>query len=230
MTKPIHIACTKKLDDALKCSAEEKSIFIEDAEIVETSLAIDESITPYLTNPDYTYVFTSSKAVKYFIEYNEKSIDTITNHCFAISGLTAQSILLTSLCIIDTANDAESLAQKIIWHQHRKLVHFTTLEHRKELYESLGKNNIKCETCIVYTKNNVPKIYKASQAVLFFSPSQIDAFLNCNEIVSATPIFCIGNTTTKHAATKGFSNIITSHEPSQESMMQKVYQYFKIHQ
>ena len=230
MTKPIHIACTKKLNDVLKKDAQEKSIFIEDAEIIETSSALNKSIIPYLNNRDYTYVFTSSKAVKYFVEYNKNIIHKITNNCFALSGATAESLSTTSVCIVGTANDASALAEKIIHHQHKKLVHFTAIDHRKELYETLSKSNIKCETYIVYAKKNVPKIFKATDAVLFFSPSQVDTFLSCNTLSLATPVFCIGCTTAKHAETKKFSNIIISNEPSQDAMLEKVYQYFKIQQ
>lgn len=230
MNKLIHIACTKKLNDALKYNAQEKSIIIEDAEIIETSLAINESIIPYMNNQDYTYIFTSSKAVKYFVEFNRNSLHTIINNCFALSGLTAQGLLNTSMHVVDTANNAATLAQKIITYKYKQLVHFTAIEHRMELYETFNKSNIKCETCIIYSKKSVPKIFNTIDAVLFFSPSQVDAFLTYNTIVLTTPIFSIGYTTTKHIEAKGFCNIITSNEPSKEALLEKVFQYFKIQQ
>lgn len=227
MTKGIHIACTKKLDEALKQRAQDKSIVIEDADIIETGSSIDDSIIQYTTNPGYTYIFTSGKAVKYFVEYHKNNLHEITNKCFAINGLTAQSLSNTSMHIVDTAPDAATLAEKIIQHRHELMVHFTAMDHRMELYETLGKSNIQCETCIVYNKKSVPREFEARDAVLFFSPSQVDAFLICNSRALNIPVFCIGYTTAKHVETKGFQNIITSQEPSQEALLEQVYQYFK---
>ncbi len=228
--KRIHIACTKKLNKTIKQKALSHSIYIEDADLIEAISAIDETIIPYLNNRDYTYVFTSSKAVKYFIEHNKDVINTFANNCFAISGTTFQSLAITSLNIIDTANDSKTLAEKIIEHQHKLLVHFTAIAHRMELYETLAKSNIKCETCFIYSKKSMAKKFDAKDAVLFFSPSQVDVFLTHNIIAPSTPIFCIGHTTANHIKTKGFNNIIISPEPTQEALLKKVYQHFKIQQ
>lgn len=227
--KGIHIACTKALNTIIKQNALSNSIYIEDGDLIETFSAIDETIIPYLNNREYTYVFTSSKAVKCFIEHNRDNINTFANNCFAISGNTFQSLATTSLKIIDTANDSEALAEKIIEHQHKLLVHFTAIEHRMELYKTLAKSNIECETCFVYAKKSIAKKFDAKDAVLFFSPSQVDTFLTHNTIVPSTPIFCIGLTTANHVKTIGFNNIITSPEPTQEALLKKVYQHFKIH-
>lgn len=227
MPPTIHIACTKKLNLGLKNAALQKGIDIQDAEIIETKSTIDDSILGYLTNKDYTFVFTSSKAVKYVQKYIETNNLTVANNCFGLSGATLQSLNEAKFNTINTADNAENLAEKIAETDHKLLVHFTAKDHRLELHSTLAKHNIGCKKCFVYTKTNTPKIFDAKDAALFFSPSQVDCFLLLNTIEPKTPVFAIGQTTANHLQTKGFSNIITSQKPTQEALMASIYQYFK---
>jgi len=63
--------------------------------------------------------------------------------------------------------------------------------------------------------------------VLFFSPSRFDAFTACNDLSNETPIFFIGETTAKHAASLNHKNIIVSAQASEEGVLEAMYSFFK---
>lgn len=78
----------------------------------------------------------------------------------------------------------------------------------------------------VYEKIPRPRKIETFDTVLFFSPSQVDAFLLENSLFPETPIFAIGNTTSAHLKRLRYQNVITAPESSEESMIATVIAHF----
>lgn len=78
----------------------------------------------------------------------------------------------------------------------------------------------------VYEKIPRPRKIEQFDAILFWSPSQVDALLLENSLFPETLIFSIGNTTTTHLKRLRYQNIITIPESSEESMIATVIAHF----
>ena len=95
------------------------------------------------------------------------------------------------------------------------------------MYQTLGNAGIQIIACEVYQKKQLKKKVGQFDGVLFFSPSQFDAFIAANELKPDIPAFCIGRTTATHVAKFNHKNIIVSKQASEEAILKSVYNFFK---
>jgi uroporphyrinogen-III synthase len=100
-------------------------------------------------------------------------------------------------------------------------------EHLEEWIFDLEEKNISVEKCVVYFKKLIPHLFKNIVGAMFFSPSQVEAFLLKNNLQKEIPVFSIGETTAETLMNKGFKNIFVAENKSEESVIEKVIEYFK---
>lgn len=97
---------------------------------------------------------------------------------------------------------------------------------RDKLPNMLIKNNITFNEIVVY--ETILKPYKIEQkidALLFFSPSAVNSYLESNKITNEI-CFCIGTTTAK-ALENRTKNIVIASQPTVENVINEVIHYYK---
>ncbi len=94
--------------------------------------------------------------------------------------------------------------------------------------EGLQNAGIPFEAIEVYQNTATPLVLnKDFDAILFFSPSAVESFLQNNYIHDNTITFAIGKTTAK--ALKPFAKkVVISKEPTEESVIKAVLEYFNL--
>jgi uroporphyrinogen-III synthase len=132
--------------------------------------------------------------------------------------------------IKNIANDANSLAGKIIGDNVTDLVFFCGNQRRDELPMVLAGRNISVKEMIVYettlTPHTVSKIYNG---ILFFSPSSAKSFFLVNKPGEEAILFAIGNTTADTLKKYSQNKIIVSESPGKEILIETCVEYFQTH-
>jgi uroporphyrinogen-III synthase len=218
------VLCTRRLDDHWKEIAQQHQVILESHDFLSIKRKDPESFRASLTQNRKPLVFTSAHAVKAVASL----IDSLAaKDCFCIEGSTRAAAERYGFHILDHAGDAQALAGKIIAGGWRGVIHCSTLNRRKELQESLAAAGIQTDFCEVYEKALAPLKVEAPDAVVFFSPSQIDAFLQANKLDKATPAFCIGTTTAGHLKATGHEHIVIAPRPDTKDILHTVFEHFK---
>lgn len=218
----VSLVCPRKIDPFLKNSALERGIVIQEYQFIHISYLDNQPLRKKLQASTFPFVFTSIHAVK----ATEAIAQGNAKNCFCIKGNTARYARQMGFAIAAEAENAGRLAGFIIANAEKQVIHLTANIRRRELYEQLASAGIVVDVCEVYHKTMVPQKVGRFDAVLFFSPSQIDAFLAANELKPDTPSFCIGSTTSAYLSGTGHLNIIQSAEADQTVLMQRVFEYF----
>ena len=185
-------------------------------------------------NADFDAIaFTSLNSVKFFASNAECKKLMETKKVFSLSGATAGILLKIGIKPFATANDAATLAAMIIESTITKsILHPSGSLKLDVLQQNLSKANINYHPLLVYKTdlNETIKTDKNFDAVMFFSPSGVDSFLNVNTWNAKTIACCIGKTTGEAFRNKQpDANIITPILPSPESMLKKISNYFQTH-
>jgi uroporphyrinogen-III synthase len=176
-----------------------------------------------LATLDAPLVFTSAHAVAAF----ERIIGSGARFtCYSIGGNTNMRALQAGFHVLAHAQHGEALARLIAEKREKKVIHLCGDMRRPELHETLAAAGVLVQEIVVYTKLLQPKKVENFDAVMFFSPSQVDAFLQANQLPDSIPAICVGNTTANHLKTKGFAHVIVAQNPDEESVIQAVIGYF----
>ncbi|MFM2047851.1 MAG: hypothetical protein RI955_397 [Bacteroidota bacterium] len=228
----IEIISTKKIDAELKQFALDNGINIVDYNFLEYYYLDTKKIVLAFAENKNPLVFTSQHAVNAAtILINKYNISLLNKTCFAINGTTAQLASANGFEVIDTATNSITLAEKIIHKKSQQVLFCCGNIRLQHLSEILTKNGILITEIEVYRKMLMPiKIDKKADGILFFSPSQIDAFLLQNELNNTTTAFCIGDTTAKHLQVKNHSNFIVAENQSIKSVIETAITYFLKHE
>lgn len=130
--------------------------------------------------------------------------------------------------VVDTADNAKSLAQTIIQHGVEEIVFFCGNKRRDELPEILKAAGIKVHEVVVYETIETPVVTNDDvDAILFFSPSAVQSFFSVNQLKKNTVCFAIGQTTANSIADFTDNRIVITESPSQEMMLALVNFYFQ---
>jgi len=166
-------------------------------------------------------IFTSKNAVKAIAE---KHLEI--KNCFCVGDKTSAFLKEKGYLIVETAENAKDLAQKIIQDHNEKQFHFFCgNKRREELPHLLRENNIQLSETVVYeTSLNFKKFESDFDGILFFSPSAVQSFTKENKINSIA--FCIGETTVNEVK-KHSENVIIASKPSIENVIVKVVSNLK---
>jgi uroporphyrinogen-III synthase len=222
--KPIHIVCARTLSEELISIARSEGVEIKCynfLQIQPKELSAFEDVLLTNTKP---LVFTSKHAVEavspLLLKLNQ--ID-----CFAIEGNTSEKALSLGFTLLGTASDATQLSEKIIETDTKAVLHCTTHNRRDELKNVLQEAQIQYEAVEVYDKESVSHKVEHLDGLMFFSPSQIDAFLILNKLAPNQPAFCVGKTTAEHLANLNHINIHISKLSSEKELLHTLLNFYK---
>jgi Uroporphyrinogen-III synthase len=164
------------------------------------------------------YIFTSKNAVKAFLTHAEGK-DLSKFRAFCVGEKTATFLTDANIEVVETAENASSLAEKIVLkHSEEAFIFLSGNQRRDELPAVLKKNNVQYKEVEVYQTILVPKAFKRNfDGILFFSPSGIRSYLLENQIADST-LFCIGETTA-YEAKKHTEHIIIANKPTVENVL-----------
>ena len=227
----MKVLSTKTLDSDVLAFAETLNLQVVCMDFIEiTAMPFDiKNIDP--KNFD-TVAFTSANAVKYFFE-NSESVELIKDKAvFALQGKTGEELLSRGIKANVTGNTAAELADNIIEAKPGKAVlHVCGNLKLPVLENKLKVAGIGYSDLIVYTTVlcNQLKINEVFDAILFYSPSGVEAFFGQNDVGGNTVCCCIGHTTANALrAKKNTVNIITSQQPTSAAMLTVVADYWKL--
>ena len=173
-----HIICTRKINLENKSLALNKNIVIEDYELLTIKYLCTDETLKKLTLPTVIVIFTSMHAVEAVYQCLLKNnLPKTKIYCYAVDGRTSNLAREYNFQIISTAKDGQSLVKSIIDNNETSVVHFTTLDTRKEIGEALTNHFIEYQKILVYEKTvNSFTLSKPFDGIMFFSPSQVDGF------------------------------------------------------
>jgi uroporphyrinogen-III synthase len=167
-------------------------------------------------------IVTSQNSAKTLI----KSIAQLKN-VFCVGEKTAALLIENNYNVVKTAKNASELAVFIVkTHKNDSFVFFCGNKRRDELPRILSENKVEFTEEILYKTTLVSqKFDKKFNAILFFSPSGVESFVQENSLKNSV-VFCIGNTTA-YEAKKHTSNIVVASQATIEYTIDGLIRYFK---
>ncbi|WP_276133135.1 uroporphyrinogen-III synthase [Polluticoccus soli] len=230
MASSVSILSTKTLEPRLIEKAAVEGIQIDCQPFIKIVPALTESVQQQIDKlvQSHAYVaLTSVNAVVILSDYlGDKRLDW-TVFCISGQTLEAAKSRLNGVEILDCAETGEKLAAKIKTHSRvKELVFFGSNIRTPALAIGLAGSGISLREIFLYKTEQGPvKISKDYNGVLFFSPSAVNSFFSENGAGDKTTFFAIGTTTA--TALSGYGDqVITSNEPSQESVINKLIEYY----
>ncbi len=228
------IFSTKTLETRLQQMLEAAGISLVQDDFIEVSNEYNrDTFLSYLNNPkSQARVFTSKNAVVSLAKLAQNSTLEISQKKNFTVGIKATEML--SELGIETAaraGNAISLAQIIARNKDVQAVDFfcgnKSLDDLPEYLESKG---IMVHKEIVYNTDLVHHQMETDNidGIIFLSPTAVYSFFKKNKIDVSVPAFCIGATTSEAIHLRCNNKRIESDEPSIESVVEKVVEYFEI--
>jgi uroporphyrinogen-III synthase len=229
------VLSTKKLKPLLIEQAKQNNIEIVEQEAIKVNPILTKEkwneIFQIIENKKELVAFTSSNAIAALKKYLNDYINPfeINWKIFSLSGKTKEALEDAAFgTVIETADNAKALAQKIIERKVNDVVFFCGNKRREELPNILKEAGVKVQEIIVYETLETPTTAeKDIDAVLFFSPSAVQSFFSINQLNKEVVCFAVGSTTA--GSIQHFTNnkIIICEQPGQEMMLASVKTYFK---
>jgi uroporphyrinogen-III synthase len=224
----IRLLSTRSLSKGVKDEALERGIALLDLDFLKIDYIPNEQVGPALNVHTDPLVFTSIHGVNGVVLSQAANPELFSGRpAFSISGRTAQKARLEGFNVLGTGATGRELAHTIIESGPQKVIYFCGKKHRRELPELLKAAGITCEKIPVYKKTPVAHRVDGVQGILFFSPSQVDAFLVKNKLKPGQPVFTIGPTTGGYVKSKGHDLVIEAALSSESGIMRAVYEHFK---
>ncbi len=177
-------------------------------------------------------VFTSSNGVLGFLKMvTGTNVHLGELKIYAVGNKTASELKKNGFDVtIPDESNAVGLAKLIKnTHDTQSVIHFCGDKRRKELSEILNRAGIRVNELIVYRTLAKQKKRQETdaEAVLFYSPSGVEAFLEIhNEEVLDLPAFAVGPTTAYATRNSGFKQVFVADETSTEALLVKVKDFF----
>lgn len=229
MRKMTNIVSTRSLNEADKLLALSNGFSIFDYDFLSIDYLDGKHFVKDINNWNLPFIFTSQHAVNALEKIVQKNnFQLNVRNCFCIEGATNETALNYGYQIMGTAGNSASLAQVILKSNVTDLLFFNGNLRREELPEILIENKIHFQEFTVYQNILRPiKINNHYDCVMFFSPSQVNAFRIANHLSILTPAFCIGNTTGDYLRLIGHKSILVSEQRNIKSVLNKIYEYYK---
>ena len=215
-----RILSTKKLSKALKKKFSDAGIELVEKNFIQTKSVSFE--TPQLNN---YLIFTSKEAVKSVLKSDEQNVHPIL--CLCVGSKTKSFLEKKGFTIIESADYAEDLIQVIdSKYKENSFTFFCGNIRKNTIPFYFQQNNIAYKEIIVYETTLKPhQIKEPFDAILFFSPSGVNSFLEKNTLENKT-CFCIGTTTAKVLENRT-KNIIIASQPTVENVITEVIKFYK---
>lgn len=230
MKPPYHIACTRIIDAHIKQEAKSRGLLVEDKELIHIDLLESPEVVEKIRQNALPFIFTSQygvKAVHNLIQKYQIKLDN--NSAYCISGKTARDAKDVGFQVQETASNSDLLAKKIAELKDKtSYLHAGANLGLTEWKTYLSSKHISIQTIHVYYKILCTHTFTNVFAVMFFSPTQIDTFLQANTLTEQIPAFCIGETTASHLSKHHHKNIFVANEPSERAMFDLVYSYYNL--
>ncbi len=208
----------RKLDMDLSCVEFIKAQSI-DFDLSRTSLATLDSAA-----------FTSSNAVKHFLERRGAKKFLNGKKIFSVSGKTKADLEKAGINISVSGDNAEELAEKVIVQgEVKSVIHVCGNKSLNVLESKLTKAAIRYVPFVVYETviQEQPRLKESFDAILFFSPSGIESLLMKNDIETNTLCCCIGETTASALKIrKPNVEVVVPVNPTPEAMIDAIAGYF----
>lgn len=209
-----------------------KQIALFDAKkfaLIHTSYIKVKSLKFSIEKSNDFLIFTSKNAVKSILK-NKKIEDLKKKKCFCVGTKTKLFLEKNGFSVTVVSVDANALAETIIKNYSEESFTFFSGTIRKDILpkklsdSSILFNEITVYETLLQPKKNVLE----TAAILFFSPSAVESYLQLNKIGNQT-CFCIGNTTAKavtNSAEVPESNLIIAPQPTVESVIEAVITHY----
>ena len=227
----INILSTRLLDDEFTRELEGKDILIDALPFIKTepisATELLKKIQEALATTT-TIVFTSANAVEPVASKIEGQ--QLIQKIFCIGHSTKQSAVkyFGEISIAGVADNAKELATAILDANVSELIFFCGDQRRDELPALLKKYKVNVTEIIVYKTIATPKkIEKKYEAILFFSPSAVKSFFECNLPGNQTVLFAIGNTTAEEIRNYSKNKIVISDAPDANILLQTAVKFFQ---
>ncbi|CEN41253.1 uroporphyrinogen-III synthase [Capnocytophaga cynodegmi] len=214
------ILSTRILSDQQKSKLLKQGFSITEIDFIQT-----HSIEFELKNIGDLLLFTSQNAIKSVLQHPKKdSLKSIP--CICVGEKTAKLLSKNNWKVLHYEEYATDLGNYIKKHCTKNRITFFSGNLRRDVLPNVLRNNqISHNEIQVYkTILHSEKVNSPQKAILFFSPSGIQSFLQQNSF-SDEIIFCIGKTTAEEAS-KHTKNYIISEKPTIDSLIECVITHF----
>jgi len=216
----VRILSTKKLS-----LAQRQHLLIAGFHVVEADFISTHAIHSTVPELNDHIIITSQNALSSLLGQVDKS-QLHHKIFFCVGEKTSQKLNDLGMKVALWKPYAEELSKAIITDFADKRFTFVSGTLRRDtLPQSLQKHGVYFEEWQVYETQLTPlQVEGVFQAILFFSPSGVESFLQLNALGN-TVCFCIGNTTRE--ALKPFaSNVVVANRPTVESTIIACIHYF----
>ena len=234
MNKPYSILVTRELNDDQITLAEELELDV----VVEPAIRIEYrhdwfAVETILKNTDQPiFAFTSQNGVIAFERFlKTQSGFSIPDPVYAVGTKTAEA--LSEIGIDARApkqQDGAGLAQKIVEDlsadsdlKDATVLHFCGDKRRDEFRQFLQDSDVDVRDVVVYKTilNNMDIPQIPVEAILFFSPSAVQAYRNSGGFrnTQLPELFTIGSTTAEELSIETGKHVHISPEPSTEALL-----------
>ncbi len=230
--KPL-IFSTRSLEKELKAKLLEAGFGYEEKDFIKVSHDYEiDTFKLGINNPNsQARIFTSKNSVISLRSYLADYPTTLSPKKVFTVGIKATEMLKNlGLETSARATNAISLAQIIARNADVEEVDFFCGDQSlDDLPEYLESKKIKVNRYVVYhtqlVQEQVPT--EAINGLIFLSPTAVFSFFKKNKIDVNVPAFCIGATTAEAVRLRCDNPRILASEPSKESVVEKVIEYFK---
>lgn len=197
--------------------------------LIHTSFIKIKSVKFSIETLNDSLIFTSKNAVKSILK-NKKTAILKTKECFCVGEKTKLFLEKNGFLVVAFAKDAKALSEMITADfSNRSFTFFSGNIRKDSLPKKLVEKEISFNEIVVYKTILQPKKnVLETQAILFFSPSAVESYLQINKIGNQT-CFCIGNTTAKEVENSSEiskANIIIASQPTVESVIEAVITHY----
>lgn len=242
MSSEHNILVTRELSDDEIAFAEKLGLHVQIEPAIEIRfrnnwMAVQEM---FPDEENLIYAFTSRNGVMGFERFRKAGVDFPDGPVYAVGGKTAEALTEIGLdALWPERQDGVGLAETIIRdakqvYQNKKMtvVHFCGNRRREELRHHLTESEIPVKDVVVYrtelNQMNLDFSTRKPEAILFYSPSAVQAFRNSGGFRSdgLPELFAIGNTTAQELSIESGKHVHISPKPDTETFLAFVARTF----
>lgn len=224
-----HILSTKELSHDLIEQAADKGIQIDCIPFIQVkpivSDVVRDKVLP-ISGKEIAVVFTSFHGAHAVSGLN---VDCTHWQIYCLSGATKKAVeeCFPKATIKATAENATTLAHKIIEDKTQEVYFFCGNARREELPKLLHTNKVAVHEVNVYqTHITSTELHKTYDGIVFFSPSGVESFLLENKIPENAVLIAIGQTTAA-SLTQFPQKLIIGEKPDPKLLIQKIISHFR---
>lgn len=231
--KPVHILCTRPVEQAQIVAAANKGIAVEVLPFIETKSLVDAILAAkiqQLAKQPLLAVFTSGNAIDAVIQALDGKRPLWQLFCIGNTTREKAVQYFGENQLSASALNATALAERLIqWPavHNSPIVFFCGRQRRNELPEKLNAAGIALQEFVVYeTLELTHSVSKNYDALLFFSPSAVHSFFKVNQAGGAL-LFAIGETTAATIKTYSSNTLVIGNTASKKDLLEQAVQYFE---